>query len=361
MSNNQTKTNVFDQIEAMGHEQVMFFNDNETGLKGIIGIHNTTLGPALGGTRVWRYENEQEALTDVLRLSRGMTFKSSIIGINLGGGKAIIIDNPKAKKNEPFWRRYGKFVENLGGKYITAEDVGTSTQFMEYIAMETQHVMGKPFYMGGSGDPSPVTAYGVYLGIKASQKQRSGSDSLEGKKILVQGVGHVGQFLTEHLAKEGAKIMIADINENNIKSVTAKHKVDVIDVNDVYDADMDIYAPCALGATINDNTIDKLKCNIVAGAANNQLLDEKIHGRKLKEKGIIYAPDFLINAGGVVNCYTEIDGYNKEKSFSLTNNIYQQTLDVFSAANQSSKGTQEVALEIAMERINQIGKIKQVL
>jgi len=178
----ENQSNIFDQIEAMGHEQVMFFNDNETGLKGIIGIHNTTLGPALGGTRVWKYDNEQAAINDVLRLSRGMTFKSSIIGINLGGGKAVIIDNPKAKKDEPFWRRYGKFVENLGGKYITAEDVGTSTQFMEYISMETKHVMGKPFYLGGGGDPSPVTAYGVYLGMKASQKKLTGNDSLEGKK-----------------------------------------------------------------------------------------------------------------------------------------------------------------------------------
>lgn len=358
--NNTNQTNIFDQIEAMGHEQVMFFNDNETGLKGIIGIHNTTLGPALGGTRVWKYDNEQAAISDVLRLSRGMTFKSSIIGINLGGGKAVIIDNPKAKKDEPFWRRYGKFVENLGGKYITAEDVGTSTQFMEYISMETKHVMGKPFYLGGSGDPSPVTAYGVYLGMKASQKKLTGNDSLAGKKILVQGVGHVGQYLIEHLNKENANIMIADINEDNLKSVTSRYKAEIIGVNDVYDADMDIYSPCALGATLNDDTIDKLKCSIVAGAANNQLQDELIHGRKIKEKGILYAPDFLINAGGVVNCYTEIDGYNKERTFSITDNIYQQTIDIFSAADNSEKGTQEVALEIAMARINSIGKIRQV-
>lgn len=356
---NSNQTNIFDQIEAMGHEQVMFFNDNETGLKGIIGIHNTTLGPALGGTRVWRYENEQSAINDVLRLSRGMTFKSSIIGINLGGGKAVIIDNPKAKKDEPFWRRYGKFVENLGGKYITAEDVGTSTQFMEYISMETKHVMGKPFYLGGSGDPSPVTAYGVYLGIKASQKKLTGNDSLEGKKIMVQGAGHVGQFLIELLAKENAEILVADIKEENLKQVTSKFKASVIGVNDVYDADMDIYAPCALGSTLNDNTIDKLKCSIIAGAANNQLQDELIHGRKLKEKGILYAPDFLINAGGVVNCYTEIDGYNKDRTYSITENIYQQTIDIFNTADNSEKGTQEVALEIAMNRINSIGKIRQ--
>lgn len=358
--NNSNPTNVFDQIEALGHEQVMFFNDNETGLKGIIAIHNTTLGPALGGTRIWKYENEQAAINDVLRLSRGMTFKSSIIGINLGGGKAIIIDNPNAKKDEPFWRRYGKFVENLGGKYITAEDVGTNTQFMEYISMETKHVMGKPFYLGGSGDPSPVTAYGVYLGMKASQKKLTGNDSLAGKKILVQGVGHVGQYLIEHLNKENANILIADINENNIKTVTANYKVEVIDPSKVYETAMDIYSPCALGATINDQTVDALKCSIVAGAANNQLLDEKIHGRKLKERGVLYAPDFLINAGGVVNCYTEIDGYSKERTYGITENIYNQTLAIFDAAQQSEKGTQEVALEIALNRIQSIGKIRQI-
>jgi len=248
----------------------------------------------------------------------------------------------------------------LGGKYITAEDVGTSTQFMEYISMETKHVMGKPFYLGGSGDPSPVTAYGVYLGIKASQKKLTGNDSLEGKKIMVQGVGHVGQFLIELLAKENAEILIADINEDNLKKVSSNFKTKVIGVNDVYDTEMDIYAPCALGATVNDNTIEKLKCSIIAGAANNQLQDELKHGRRVKERGILYAPDFLINAGGVVNCYTEIDGYNKKRTYSITENIYSQTLDIFNTAENSEKGTQEVALEIAMNRINSIGKIRQV-
>ena len=310
--------NVFEKMENMEHEQLMFFNDNKTGLKGIIGIHNSLLGPALGGTRLWHYANEQEAINDVLRLSRGMSFKSSISGIHLGGGKAVIIDNPKAKKDEAYWRSYGKFVDNLGGKYITAEDVGTNTQFIEYISLETKHVAGKPDYLGGGGDPSPVTAYGVYLGMKAAQKQLSGSDSLKGKKIMVQGVGHVGQFLIDHLAKEEAIISIADINEANIQMVSAKYKVAVVSVDDVYTNDMDIYAPCALGATLNDNTIDLLKCSVVAGAANNQLAEEQKHGDLLRDKGIVYAPDFLINAGGVINCYIETVGYNRPRAMAAT-------------------------------------------
>lgn len=351
--------NVFEKMEEMEHEQIMFFNDNETGLKGIIAIHNSTLGPALGGTRLWKYASEEDAIKDVLRLSRGMSFKSSISGIHLGGGKAVIIDNPKAKKDEAFWRRYGKFVDNLGGKYITAEDVGTNTQFIEYISLETKHVAGKPDYLGGGGDPSPVTAYGVYLGMKAAQKQRSGNDSLQGKKIAVQGVGHVGQYLIDHLAKEGAIITICDINENNIKQVSSKHRVEVVHPDEIYSIDMDIYSPCALGASVNDTTIPLLKCGIIAGAANNQLADEKKHGDLVKAKDIIYAPDFLINAGGVINCYIETVGYNRERAYAATDKIYEQTLAVLQEANASEKNSQEVALEIAMKRIEDIGKTRR--
>lgn len=351
--------NVFEQMENMEHEQVMFFNDKETGLKGIIAIHNSVLGPALGGTRLWKYNSEEEAVRDVLRLSRGMSFKSSISGIHLGGGKAVIIDTPRATKDEAYWRSYGKFVDNLGGKYITAEDVGTNTQFIEYIARETEHVAGKPDYLGGGGDPSPVTAYGVYLGMKAAQKQLSGKDSLKGKKIMVQGAGNVGQHLIDHLAKEEAIISIADINEKNLKQVAAKHRVTIVNPKDVYTTDMDIYAPCALGASLNDETIPLLNCSIVAGAANNQLADEKKHGDILKDKGVIYAPDFLINAGGVINCYIETVGYDRTRAMAATEKIYDQTLAVLEEAKEKNKNSQEVALEIAIRRINSIGKIRQ--
>ncbi|MEI6310993.1 MAG: Glu/Leu/Phe/Val dehydrogenase [Bacteroidota bacterium] len=352
---------VLPQMTEMGHEQIVFCNDNNTGLKSIIGIHNTTLGPALGGTRVWAYTSEVEALRDVLRLSRGMTYKSAISGINLGGGKAVIIADPKTKKGEAFWRRYGKFVNSLGGKYITAEDVGTSPGDMVHIAMETKHVAGKPAYLGGTGDPSPVTAYGVFLGIKASVKELTGSDDLTGKTVSVQGVGHVGQYLVEHLCKAGAEVTICDINENNIKLVCDKNKVNVVAPEDIYKVNSLIYAPCALGATVNDRSLSVLKCAIIAGAANNQLEDEVKHGNYLLEKGIIYAPDFLINAGGVINCYTEVIGVNRDMAVGLTENIYAKTLEIFKTSKEQNITTQKAAMLLAEQRIEQVAKIKAVL
>ena len=308
---------------------------------------------------MWNYQHESEALIDVLRLSRGMTYKSAISGINLGGGKAVIIGNPHTDKSEMMWRRYGKFVDSLNGKYITAEDVGTSTADIEYVFEETKHVAGKPKYLNGSGDPSPFTAYGVYLGMKASAKKAMGSDSLQGKKVMIQGVGHVGYHLVDHLIKDGAIVTICDINEANIKLVTDKHKVKVIDPSKVFDEDCDIYAPCALGATINDETISKLKCQIIAGAANNQLQNEKIHGDIVKEKGIVYAPDFLINAGGVINCYIEVCGdYNEERSMNAINKIYDRALEIFKLSDAESINNQEAAIKIAVERIESARKLK---
>lgn len=351
--------NLFELLKDYEHEQVVFCHDKETGLKSIIAIHDTSLGPALGGTRMWNYTHESEALVDVLRLSRGMTYKSAISGINLGGGKAVIIGNPQTDKSEMMWRRYGKFVDSLNGKYITAEDVGTSTADIEHIFEETKHVAGKPKYLNGSGDPSPFTAYGVYLGMKASAKKAWGSDSLNGKKVLIQGVGHVGFYLVDHLMKEGAIVTVCDINQNNLKLVTDKHKVNVIDTKDVYAFDCDIYAPCALGATINDDTIPLLKCQIIAGAANNQLKDEKIHGDIIKQKGIIYAPDFLINAGGVINCYIEVCGeYNEERSMNAINKIYNRALEIFKLSDTAGINNQEAAIKIALERIESGRKLK---
>ncbi|MBC7552571.1 MAG: Glu/Leu/Phe/Val dehydrogenase, partial [Taibaiella sp.] len=263
-----------DLMQSMGHEQVMFCTDANTGLNAIIAIHNTTLGPSLGGTRLWNYKSHDEAIIDALRLSRGMTYKSAISELNLGGGKAVLIGDAAQLKNEAYWRRYGRYVNNLGGKYITAEDVNTSSKDMEYISMETKHVTGVPEYLGGSGDPSPVTAYGVYVGMKAACKKVYGNDSLAGKKVLVQGSGNVGRTLIDHIVEEGGKVMVSDINENNIKLVTAKHpEVQVVDNNKMFDLEMDIYAPCALGASVNTESISKMKCAIIAGAANNQLAE----------------------------------------------------------------------------------------
>ena len=355
----QEQPSVLSSMTNLGHEQVVFCNDPVTGLKAIIAVHNTILGPSLGGTRMWMYQNEAEALTDVLRLSRGMTYKSALAGLNLGGGKAVIIGDSRSEKSEALFRRFGKFVNSLGGKYITAEDVGISPQDMEYIAMETDYVAGKPMHMGGSGDPSPVTAYGVYMGMKASAKKAYGVDSLENKTVVVQGVGHVGEYLVSHLAKEGAKVKIADIHDDRLQEVQSRYNgVEIIRLEDVYTTEMDIYAPCALGATVNDETLKQLKCQIIAGAANNQLAEEDKHGRAVLERGILYAPDFLINAGGIINCYAEVTGFDQDSALQKTEQIYDTTLEIFGKSERENIPTYLAANEMAEERINQIGRVK---
>ena len=349
---------VFDRMNEMEHEQVVFCTDPHTGLKAIIAIHNTTLGPALGGTRLWNYASNDDAIIDALRLSRGMTFKAAISGLHLGGGKAVIIGTP-AMKNEAFWRRYGKFVNSLNGKYITAEDVNTSAADMEYIHLETKHVTGIPEFMGGSGDPSPFTAYGVFMGMKAAAKKQFGSDNLSGKKVMVQGVGHVGQYLVSHLINEGAIVSITDINEARIKETMDQHKVTFVKPEDMLNADMDIYAPCALGATLNDESLAKLKAPVVAGAANNQLADEAKHRQMLIEKGIVYAPDFLINAGGLINVAGEASGtYNVEKVNNDVEKIYQRVLDIFEMANSKKITTQAAAIQMAQARIDAVAQLR---
>ncbi len=353
---------VLDQMQSMGHEQVMFCTDANTGLNAIIAIHNTTLGPSLGGTRLWNYNSHEDAIIDALRLSRGMTYKSAISGLNLGGGKAVLIGDASKLKNEAYWRRYGRFVNNLGGKYITAEDVNTSSKDMEYIHMETKHVTGVPDYLGGSGDPSPITAYGVYVGMKAACKKTYGSDSLAGKTVLVQGAGNVGRTLIDHIIEEGGKVLLSDINENNIKLVTSKHSgVQVLDNNKVFDAAFDIYAPCALGASVNTESIGKMKCAIIAGAANNQLADENVHGPMLVEKGITYVPDFLINAGGIINISVELEGYNRARAISIVDKIYGRTLENFELAAKENIHNQLAAMRMAEKRIQDVASLKRGL
>lgn len=357
----QSSAEVFSQLAENNHEQVVFCHDPHTGLKAIIAIHNTTLGPAAGGTRMWLYNNEAEALRDVLRLSRGMTFKNAISGLNIGGGKAVIIGDARKHKSEMLFRSFGKFVNSLNGKYITAEDVGVSTQDIEYIAQETKYVAGKPESLGGSGDPSPVTAYGVYVGMKAAAKKAYGQDSLSGKKVLVQGVGHVGEYLVEHLAKEGAHVFISDIYEDRLKAVASKYQnTEIVDKDAVYDLDMDIYAPCALGATINDDTLKRLRCRIIAGAANNQLQDERIHADACQAQGILYAPDFLINAGGIMNVFCEISlpVYNRQRAYEQAERIYEYTLNIFETAEKEQINTHEAAMRVALKRIEQAARLK---
>ena len=343
---------VFGQLSFDGHEQIVFCNDEDTGLKAIIGIHNTVLGPALGGTRMWSYQSEWDALNDVLRLSRGMTYKAAITGLNLGGGKAVIIGDAKTQKNDALMRRFGEFVHSLSGKYITAEDVGMETRDMDVVREVTPHVTGISESKGGAGNPSPITAYGVYMGMKAAAKHQFGTENLAGKKVLVQGVGHVGETLVKHITDEGAQVVLNDINEARLEALSKKYGANVVLGNDVYGLDVDIYAPCALGATINDVTIEQLRAKVIAGAANNQLADEIKHGRMLKEKGIAYAPDFLINAGGIINVYAELEGYGKDEIIRKTENIYNTTLDIFKLSQEEKITTHRAAFNIAQNRID---------
>lgn len=342
---------VFGQMSFDNHEQIVFCHDKDTGLKAIIGVHNTVLGPALGGTRMWKYANEWEALNDVLRLSRGMTYKSAVTGLNLGGGKAVIIGDSKVDKTPEMMTRFGQFVNSLSGKYITAEDVGTTTQDMDLIREVTPYVTGVSESKGGSGNPSPVTAYGVYMGMKAAAQYRLGSDKLEGRTILVQGIGHVGETLVKHLTNDGARVLIADISQSRLEEVAKKYNA-VIYTDDVYSADVDIYAPCALGATINDDTVYRIKAQVIAGAANNQLANESVHGKILRERGIAYAPDFLINAGGIINVYGEIVKYAEGEAMRRTENIYNTTLEIFALADATNITTQQAAMSIAQKRID---------
>ena len=343
---------VFGQLSFDDHEQVVFCNDKDTGLKAIIGIHSTILGPALGGTRMWDYGSEWEALNDVLRLSRGMTYKSAITGLNLGGGKAVILGDSKTKKTPALMKSFAEFVHSLSGKYITAEDVGMETADMDLVREVTPFVAGISETKGGAGNPSPISAYGVFMGMKAAARFQFGSDDLEGKRILVQGIGHVGEALVEHLAQEDAQIYLSDINQNRLQAMSSKYGAKIYEGSDFFTADIDIYAPCALGATLNSDTIERLKAKVVAGAANNQLADEQKHGDLLRSKGIVYAPDFLINAGGIINVFAELEGYNRQEICRKTENIYDTTLEILTKAEAAGISTHSAALKVAQQRID---------
>lgn len=343
---------VFGQMSFDDHEQIVFCNDKDTGLKAIIGIHNTVLGPALGGTRMWNYATEWDALNDVLRLSRGMTYKSAITGLNLGGGKAVLIGDAKTQKTPELMLRFGEFVHSLGGRYITAEDVGMATSDMDLVRTVTPYVTGISEEMGGAGNPSPITAYGVFMGMKAAAKYKFGTDDLENRVVYVEGIGNVGEALVEHLSNEGAKVIVSDINQERLEEVRDKYSATIYTGSNLHAEAMDIYAPCALGATINDTTINQLQAKVIAGAANNQLASEQKHGMLLREKGIVYAPDFLINAGGIINVYAELENYGKQEIMRKTENIYNTTLEILTNAETNNVTTHQAAFDIAQGRID---------
>ena len=342
---------LFDTIAAMGHEQLVICNDTSAGYRGIIAIHSTTLGPALGGTRFWNYATDEEAIVDALRLARGMTYKNAVAGLNLGGGKSVIIGNNKTTDREMIFRAHGRFVESLGGRYITAEDVGTSTADMDYVHMETKNVTG---LAGRSGDPSPVTAHGVFRAIQASAKERWGSDDLNGRTISVQGAGHVGYFLSKELHEAGAKLVVTDIDAERVKTVVSEFGARAVAPDEIYSVQADIFAPCALGGIINDKTIPQLKVEIVSGAANNVLLEER-HGEVLDQKGILYAPDYVANAGGVINVYSELAGWSSARAFRKADEIYDTVLKVFKIAKTDKVPTYVAADRLAEQRIAAVG------
>ena len=344
---------LFDTIAAMGHEQLVICNDSSAGYRGIIAVHSTTLGPALGGTRFWQYGSDEEAIVDALRLARGMTYKNAVAGLNLGGGKSVIIGDNKTADREMIFRAHGRFVESLGGRYITAEDVGTSTADMDFVHMETKNVSG---LAGRSGDPSPVTAHGVFRAIQASAKERWGSDDLSTRTVSVQGAGHVGYYLAKELHEAGASLVITDIDAERVKQVVAEFGARSVAPDEIYTVQADIFAPCALGGIINDKTIPKLHCEIVAGAANNVLLEER-HGVALEEKGILYAPDYVANAGGVINVYSELAGWSSARAFRKADEIYDTILKVFAIAKKDNVPTYVAADRLAEQRIQAVGSM----
>lgn len=344
---------IFDLMGEHEHEQVVFFYEPSCGYRGIIAIHDTSLGPALGGTRFWNYASDTEAVVDVLRLARGMTYKAAVAGLNLGGGKSVIVGDNKTTHREMVMRAHGRAVESLGGRYITAEDVGTSVEDMDYIHMETGHVVGMA---GKSGDPSPVTAYGTYRGIKACALKRYGTDALDGRSVVIQGAGHVGYFLAQDLREEGAKVFIADIDESKVDRCVEELGCEAVGADEVYDVDADVFAPCALGAILNDDTIPRLKVEIVAGAANNQLKRQH-HAKMLQDREILYAPDYVINAGGLINVYSELAGWSLERSKRKAGEIYRTLLNVFEIAEDAGLTNAEAADEVAIRRVGQVAKL----
>lgn len=349
---------VFSEITRRDHEQVVYCHDAASGLRAIIAIHNSTLGPALGGCRMYPYANEQEALIDVLRLSRGMTFKAAVSGLDLGGGKCVVIGDPKRDKSELLWRSLGRFIEGLGGRYITAEDSGTSMQDMEMIQRETRHVVGISRSLGGSGDPSPVTALGVFQGLRATVEEHLGRTELSGLKVAVQGVGHVGFHLVGHLVASGCEVTICDVDLNSVKQALDAYKgVEAVEPDAIYDADVDIFAPCAMGGSLNENTIPRLRCSVVAGAANNQLQHEKEDSARLTERGIFYAPDFVVNAGGLINVSAELGGYNQERALKQAEGIYEICRGIFQRAKTENVTVHEAANTLAMDRINALHRM----
>jgi leucine dehydrogenase len=348
---------IFESISKTNHEEVVFCQNQDAGLKAIIAIHNSVLGPALGGLRMWPYATEQDALNDVLRLSRGMTYKAAVSGLNLGGGKAVIIGDPSKDKSEALFRAFGRFVNSLNGRYITAEDVGIDVNDMEHVYRETEFVTGVHQVHGGSGDPSPFTAFGTLQGLMAALQVQFGNEDIGKYSFAVQGVGHVGMEYVKLLRERGAKVFVTDINSDLVQRAVDDYGAEAVASEQIYDVDADVYSPCALGGTINEATLDRLKCKIICGAANNQLANNEI-GDEVQRRGILYAPDYAVNAGGLMNVSLEIDGYNRERAMRMLRTIYFNLARIFEISKRDGIPTYMAADRMAEERINVIGKLR---
>jgi leucine dehydrogenase len=351
---------IFEYMGKYDYEHLFLCQDKTLNFRAVIAIHDTTLGPATGGCRMWQYESEMDAMEDALRLARGMTYKYAAAGINLGGGKAVIIGDPRREDREPVFRALGKFIHRLGGNYITGEDVGTTLQDMEYIRMETPYVVTLPTYLGGAGDIAPMTALGTIQAMRASAKEVYGTDSLEGKTVSVQGLGAVGYHVVKQLWEGKAKPIVTDIRPERVQQVTREFGVQAVSPKDIFDVDCEIFSPCALGAVINDETLPKLKCRIVCGCANNQLLEER-HGDGLQAQQILYAPDFIANAGGTIYDTDRLraGGVNHERGRAMVLRIYQTMEKLIQISKRERIPTYQAANRLAEERIRAIAELKK--
>jgi leucine dehydrogenase len=349
----------FDEMARLGHEQVVFCRNDDVKLRAIVAIHDTTLGPALGGCRLYDYASEADALRDVLRLSRGMTYKAAVAGLDLGGGKAVILGDPSVK-SEALFRAFGRFVQSLGGRYITAEDMNTNVEDMNWIRRETRHVTGTGAHHAGSGDPSPVTAWGVFHGIRACLEVVYGSSDVAGRKVAIQGMGNVGIHLARFLHDAGAKLVYSDINQRNVKRAYELYGGEVVEGDDFFRTDCDVLAPCAIGGIINKNTIPMVRAPIIAGGANNVLLDEEGDSRLLGDRKITYAPDYVINAGGLMSVHAELRGHPHDKAMSDAENVFNTVKRVLHKAQAEGISTILASNRVAEERIESVGRLARL-
>ncbi len=349
--------NLFEAVGRLGHEQVVFFHHRDSGLRCVIAIHSTVLGPALGGLRMWPYANEADAVRDVLRHSTDMTYKAALAGLNLGGAKGVLIGNPETDKSEALFRSLGRFIQSLGGRYITTEDVGTTADDMELIRQETRNVVGVPQLIGGSGDPSRFTALGTLHGIRACLEFKLGHSDLRRTSFAVQGAGQVGYHLVKSLRAAGAKVFVTDINEERVEHAVAEFGAEAVPMSQIYDVEADVFSPCALSAVINEDTLPRLRCRIVAGGANHQLESEEL-GTELDRRGILYAPDYAINAGGLMNSAMELEGYNEDRATQLVARIHGIIARILDFSRREAIPTLSAANRLAQQRIDSLSRVK---